>query len=157
LRSLTLATRQALFANETGEVFLFLVALSHPDMVTMFFVNNQVDIISNGESYLAFPFELTLPDDREDVITRIQLQIDNVDRRVVEAVRSIDTPATVTVSVIRAAEPNVLVAGPIDCVLRNVSYNALTVSGDLAPHENILDEPFPQHSCTPATTPGVFT
>jgi hypothetical protein len=125
-------------------------------MVKMFFVNNQVDVISNGETYLAFPFELTLPDDREDVITRIQLQIDNVDRRVVEAVRSIDTPATVTISVIRAAEPNVLVAGPIECVLRNVSYSALVVTGDLAPHENILDEPFPQHSYTPAHFRSLF-
>jgi hypothetical protein len=156
VRSLTAATRDALYAAQTGEVFLFLLKLSHEDMVPMYFVNNPVDVVSNGETYMAFPFDLTLPDDREDTITRIQLVIDNVDRRIVTAVRSIDTPAMFTISVIRAAEPNVLVAGPTSCTLRNVTYGALTVSGDLAPHENVMDEPTPQHTYTPATAPGLF-
>ena len=155
-RSLTAATVRSLMANETGEVFLFLIALAHPEMVTMYFVNNTVDIVSNGTTYTAYPFDLTLPDDREDTITGLQLTIDNVDRRIVQAVRSIDTPATFTLSVIRAAEPNVVVAGPVSCTLRNVSYTALTVSGDLAPHENVTDEPYPQHTFTPATAPGLF-
>lgn len=156
MRSLTAATRQAALASQTGEVFLYLLALSHPQMVTMYFVNNTVDIVSNGNTYMAFPFDLTLPDDREDTITRIHLVIDNIDRRIVAAVRSIDTPATFTISVIRAAEPNVLIAGPVSCTLRNVTYGAMTVEGDLAPWENILDEPVPQHTYTPATAPGLF-
>jgi len=143
-------------AAETGEVFLFLVALAHPDMLTMFFVNNWTPIISNGDTYEPFPFDLTIPDDREDTITRISLQIDHVDRRIVQALRNIDTPATFTISVIRAAEPDVLIAGPYDCTLRNVSWSALTVSGDLSPLENILDEPFPCHVQNPASVPGLF-
>jgi Domain of unknown function (DUF1833) len=156
VRSLTAATREAFYAAQTGEVFLFLLKLSHEDMVPMYFVNNTVDVVSNGETYMAFPFDVTPPDDREDTITRIQLVIDNVDRRIVTAVRSIDTPATFTLSIIRAAEPNVLIAGPFECKLRNVTYGALTVSGDLAPWENVMDEPFPQHAYTPATAPGLF-
>jgi len=143
-------------AQETGEVFLFLIDLSHPDLVTMRFVNNQVDVISGGNTYMAFPFELTIPDDREDEITRVQLAIDNIDRRVVEAIRSIDTPALFTLRVIRATEPDVAVAGPYTCTLRNVSYNALTVTGDLSPFEDMMNEPFPQHAFTPATAPGLF-
>lgn len=155
-RSLTLVTRQALMAQQTGEVFLFLLALSHPDMATLYFVNNQVAITSNAQVYEPFPFELAIPDDREDEITRIQLMIDNIDRRIVEAVRSITTPAIFTLTVIRAAEPDVAIAGPYSCTLRNVTYDALVVAGDLHPHENILDEPYPQHVFSPSLFQGLF-
>lgn len=143
-------------AQETGEVFLFLLALSHTAIPTLRFVNNTVDIISNGETYMAFPFDLTIPDDTADEIARVQLTIDNVDRRIVEAVRQIDTPAIFTLSVIRAAEPNVAVAGPYRCTLRNVGYTALSVTGDLHPFEDIQAEIFPQHSFDPANFPGLF-
>jgi hypothetical protein len=142
--------------SETGDVFLYLLALSHPTMDTMYFVNNTVAIISDGVSYMAFPFDLNIPDDREDEITRIQLAIDNIDLRIVTAVRSIDTPAVFTLSIIRAAEPDVLIAGPFACTLRNVSYDALVVSGDLWPFEDISNEPYPQHAITPANFPGLF-
>lgn len=143
-------------AQETGEVFLYLLDLAHPLISTMRFVNNPVDIVSNGQTYQAFAFDLTIPDDREDEITRIQLAIDNVDRRIVEAVRSIDTPAVFTLRVIRAAEPDVAVAGPYACTLRNVTYTALTVSGDLWPYENITNEPFPQHVFDPSRFRALF-
>ena len=156
MRSLSLATRQALMAQETGEVFLFLVALSHPSMITMRFVNNQVDIVSAGETYMAFPFDLTIPDDSADELPRVQLAIDNVDRRIVEAVRTIFSPATLTLKVIRAAEPDVAVAGPYVCALRNVGYNAMTVTGDLWPFEDVNNEIFPQHAFDPAHFTGLF-
>jgi len=156
VRALSLATRQALMAEETGEVFLFILTLSHPSMPTMYFVNNPVPIVSNGEVYTPYHFDLALPDDTVDEIPRIQLMIDNIDQRVVQAVRSIDTPAEFTLTLIRAAEPNVAVAGPFSCTLRNVSYTSLTVSGDLWPYEDVMSERFPQHDYTPANFRGLF-
>lgn len=155
MRSLSLATRQALMAQETGEVVLFLIALSHPSITTMRFVNNHEAIVSNGDTYEPFAFEISLPDDSDDT-SRVQLAIDNVDLRVVEAIRSIASPATFTILVIRAAEPNVAVAGPYSCTLRNVTYDGLVVSGDLWPFEDITQEPFPQGAFTPALFPGLF-
>lgn len=143
-------------AQETGEVFLFLLQLSHPSMTTLRFVNNTVDITSGGETYQAFPFDLAIPDDTADELPRVQLTIDNIDRRIVEAVRSIDTPAMFTLSVIRAADPDTAIAGPYECTLRNVTYTALTVQGDLWPFEDVLNERFPQHDFTPAHFPALF-
>ena len=157
MRTLSLATRQALMAAETGEVFLYLLALSHAEMATLRFVNNHVSITSQGEVYEPFPFDLAIPDDTPDEIARVQLAIDNIDRRVVEAVRSIDTPAVFTLTVIRAAEPNVAVAGPFSCTLRNVTYTAHTVTGDLWPYEDVMNERFPQHDFTPVYFGGLFT
>jgi hypothetical protein len=143
-------------ARETGEVFLFLLDLAHPSMETMHFVNDKVDLVVGLVTYTAFPFDVVLPDDREDEITRIQLAIDNIDLHVVEAVRSIDTPATVTLSLVRAAEPTVLLAGPVNCSLRNVVVNELTVSGDLAPWEDMMNEPYPKDVFDPARFPALF-
>jgi Domain of unknown function (DUF1833) len=156
MRSLTAATRQAMLAQETGEVFLRLIDIAHPSIATMHFVDNRVDIVSNGITYQAFAFDLQIPDERDDEITRIQLAIDNVDLRVVEAVRSIDSPATFTIQIIRAAEPNVAVAGPYTCTLRNVTYNELTVGGELWPYEDITNEPFPAAAFTPNLFPALY-
>lgn len=156
MRSLTLATRAALAAQETDDVFLILVALTHETMSPQYFVNNTTDIVSQGIHYQAFPVDVLLPDDRDDEISRVRLTIDNIDRRVVEAVRSISSPARITISVIRAAEPDVIIDGPIACILRNVSIDALVISGDLWPHDDIQNEPIPQHAFTPANFPGMF-
>lgn len=156
MRSLTQATRAAVNAQETSEVFLLLLALSHPTMTTMYFVNNTVDIISNAQTYRAFPFDVQIPDDSDDPVSRVHLSINNVNREIVFAVRSIATPAVFTLSMIRAAEPNVMIAGPFVCTLRNVTYNAQTVEGDLAPYEDILNEPFPVGIFSPGLFPGLF-
>jgi hypothetical protein len=156
MRTLTQATRLAIMGEETTDVFLFLLALTHPELDTLYFVNDTRPCVSNGVTYMAFPFDLTLPDDREDQITSIRLTINNIDRRIVEAVRRVDTPAVFVLSLIRAAEPDVVIAGPFDCTLRNVSYNAQTVSGDITPMEPILNEPYPQHLFDPSHFPALF-
>lgn len=156
MRTLSLATIQALTAQETGEAFFYLIDISHPDIVTKRFVNNKSEIIAHGETYTPYAFDITIPDEDEGAIQRVRLRIDNIDREIVLAVRQISTPATFTIRVIREAEPNVDIAGPYDCTLRNVSYDALFVSGDLWPFEDISLEPYPQHVFDPAHFPALF-
>lgn len=155
-RSLSLAARRAVNAQETAEVFLLLLTLDHPDLAEPIrVVNNLEPIISRGHSFVAYPFEIALPDEDPDTVARVTLRIDNVDREIVRSLRSITSPLSVSLEVVMAASPDTVEAGPFNMTLAAAEYDALTVTGELA-FEDVLNEPFPGHSYVPGEYPGIF-
>jgi len=155
-RSLSSSFLEALYSERTNEVFLVLLSIAHADLVeTIRVVNNTENITSSGVEYTAFPFTLSLPDDIEDQLPAVTLSIDNVDRSIVEAVRTINSPATVSLSVVLASDPDTVEIGPITLTMRQVEYDQLTVSGTLQPAD-LLSEPFPQGRFSPNRYPGLF-
>lgn len=158
IRSISTAAKKALFAQQTGEAFIALLTLDHPGFDNPIRVcRNSVQIVSGGNTYLPFPFDITLPDESDEAPPRVTLSIDNVDRQIVEAVRSVNgDPISVSLSVVMASTPNTVEAGPFDLSLRSVSYDSLVVEGQLQ-YEDILLDAFPAGIYTPATHPGLFT
>ncbi len=155
-RSLTSITRQALNAPETGEVFLILLTLSHTSLgVPIRVTSDNVTTVSRGNSFIPFAFDLTLPDDQENANPRAKLVIDNVDRSIVAALRSIATAPTETIEVIRAADPDVVEARFLDFKLTNVTYDSQRVEGDLT-IEDFTAEPYPAGLFTPNSFPALF-
>lgn len=155
-RDVSLSLREAVNAPETGEVFLVLLTIDHPDLGAPIRVTSDaVDTVSRGETFVAFPFELTLPEDGEDRPPRARLRIDNVDRRIVQAVREIASAPTVLMEVVRAADPDTVEAAFPEFRLRDVSYDALVVEGELS-LESFLAEPYPAGIFSPAEFPGLF-
>ena len=157
-RALSPAAVRAITAQETGEIFLMCVTISHPSLPTpLYFVNNTEDIERLGVTYYGWPFEVALPDEREDALPMPQLRIDNVDRRIMEGIRALTTPPTVTLEVVLASALDALQpeAGPATFSLRNLEYDALTITGTLSP-EDVLNEPAMQYSFTPDLFPGLF-
>ncbi len=134
---------------------LALLTIDHDDIdPAIRVVANKVGISSNGETFSAFPFEITLPDNLEDAPPRARLKIDNVSREIAQAIRDISTPADVTIQVVRHdALDTVEMTWPA-MRLTNVRWNALTVEGDLE-FENLTREPYPAHTFSPAEFPGL--
>lgn len=155
-RALTPAAVRALTAQETGEVFLMLVTIAHPNLTpTLYFVNDTVDLVSRGNTFLGWPFQLALPEEREDSLPTVQLQIDNVDRQIMQGIRALTTAPTVTLEVVLASSPDTVEAGGFNFTLRGVDYDALVITGTLAP-EDILNEPAVWQTFSPANFPGLF-
>lgn len=155
-RSMSATATEAVLSQYTDQVFLWLIELDGDDFVTpLRFVNSREDIVSNGNNYIAFPFEITLPSEDGETISDVQLVISNIDRQITEAVRSSSNDITVTASVILASSPDEIEAGPYSLTLKSVSYNAMTVSGSLR-WENILDLEYPGYKFTPSQFPGLF-
>jgi hypothetical protein len=155
-RTVSGLTRQALYAAETGEVFLILLTISHPQLVAPIRVTSDgVDTSSRGNSFIAFPFELVLPDDQESKSPRARLIIDNIDRQIVSAVRSLTSSPNILIEIVRAAAPEVVEAQFIDFKLVNISYDSHVVQGDLT-LEDFTAEPFPAGSFSPNLFPGLF-
>ena len=155
-RPLSTTAIRALTAQETGEIFLSLITITHEDLAApLYFVNNTENITSRGVEFLGWPFEIALPDEREDALPTVQIRIDNVDRRIMEGIRGLTTAPTVLLEVVLASAPDVIEAGPINFTLRCVEYDALVITGTLTP-EDMLNEPAMQFSFTPALFPGLF-
>lgn len=144
----------SIHAVNTAEVWLVLLTISGSGMTTIRVVNNTADITSRGQVYQAFPFEIILPTEDGDNVPRASLRIDNVDRQIVEAVRQIQTPPQVTIEVIMASAPDTPEVSFANLVLRNVTYDAGYVQGELA-YESIFTEAV-TYTMTPSRFPGLF-
>ena len=111
--------------------------------------------MNEGTEFIQFPFRISLPSSADDRIPRAHLEIDNVDRTIVQTIRQLSTSPTITMDVVRASDPDVIEASFQDFQLRDARYNALTVEGDLT-LESFLREPYPSAQFTPADFPGIF-
>jgi hypothetical protein len=154
--SVSEALRRAVHAQETDEVFLVLVTIEHPELQQIIRVSSDaVHTVSRGETYLAIPFDLQLPEDGEDRPPRARLTIDNVSREIVLALRQIQAAPTVTMEVVRASEPDLVEASFPFFRLQDVRYDALVVEGELGV-EDLTSEPFPAARFVPSLFPGLF-
>jgi hypothetical protein len=124
--------------------------------------NNGVNVQStrgvvggSSYTYLACPIQPTISDDSEDRPPQAKLTMDNIDRRLVAAVRGITSPLTVTMELVKISDPNTVEARFTDFTLKEVSYNALTIEGTLT-LEGLFSEPAIGFSYTPSYFPGLF-
>lgn len=132
MRNFSAAFKEAINKEASGEVFLYLLELSHPDLAsTIRLVNNYEDIVSNGETYSASAFQFTPPTQGEGEYSPAQLLVDNTDRVLVESLRLITTPIKVNAKVVLASDTNVIDWEYPELQLQNVSYNVNSISGEV--------------------------
>ncbi len=164
MRSLSSAAKSAIFASETGEVFVVLLELSHPDLAESIRVSSDnatalpgglYGTQHGGNDYQHFPFQVTLASEPEDRPPSARLRIDNVDRRVVEAIRTVSGPIAISKTLVLASSPEVTESGPFEFTLRRVRYSANAVEGELV-YEDFLSEPYPAGTFGPAGFAGLF-
>lgn len=157
MRTLSSTAQAAIAAAQTGEAFLVLLTLDHDDLDAPIRVTSDaVATVSRGETFTPFPFEVALPSERDDQLAGVRLVIDAVDRSIIIALRDLTSAPTVTMEVVLGSTPDTVEAGPFEYTLKNATYNALTVEGDLA-FEDVLNEAFPGQSFVPFTHPGLFS
>lgn len=144
------------FAQDATDIWLVLLTIEHDDLsAPIRVVNNTENVTSNSELFVAFPFDITLPDNRDGSPPTAKLAIDNVSREIGEAIRSISSPASVKIQIVRhAALDTVEIEWPY-FTLRNVKWDMLKVSGDLS-FEDFVTEPYPAGKFVPAQFPGLF-
>lgn len=154
MRAVSDEFKAAAFAQETSECIASCVEITHDDLAEPIRVNSTGEEIErNGDTYVAFPYELILPPDAEG-FSPARLRIDNTDRQIVQAVRSINSAATVGMAVIRASEPDVTEAEYNDFKLTNVTFDVGVVEGEVSV-ENFTGEPFTAGTMNPGDFPGL--
>jgi hypothetical protein len=155
-RALSLAAVRSLTAAETDEIWVLLLTIEAPGLdPAIRVVNDRLPLTSRGHTFVAFPFEVDLPGDDAESVQRVTLKIDNVDRQIVLALRSLTEPPSVTLEVVRRGAPDLVEAGPFSLTLADARYDALVVEGDLV-FEDVLNAAFPGDTYSPADYPGLF-
>lgn len=155
-RNPSLSVREAIYSQETDTAFLLLLKLTHPNLDTDITVTSDaVETVHNNTTYDPFPFRVRLPSETKDEISNIEVQIDNVSREVVSAIRQIDSEPEVELKVVASSDPDTVEAGPYNFVFKDISYDAQAVTGQLK--NPALDEAtFPADTMNPSSFPGLF-
>lgn len=146
----------AIQAQETDEAFIVLLTIDHDDFVSPIRVSSDgVDTDSGGDTFIAFPFDISLPSDKDGETPKLLLVIDNVSREITAALRTITSPPTIIMEIVLQSDPDTIEATFLDFTMRNVDYNVLTVSGQLN-LEALEIEPYPKDRFVQSKFPGLF-
>jgi hypothetical protein len=148
--------RAAANAQNTSEIFLVLLTLQHSSFPASYhFVNDVVNVTSNGVEYIAWPFDLPFPELGGDSLPTITLTIDNVDQSIWNAIKGINTPIDVQISVVLRSQPDTVEVGPLHLRMRSTEVGLVAITGALN-FEDMMNEPYPIESYTPKNAPGLF-
>jgi len=147
---------QDMASQETGEAVLVLLTIEHADLVTPIRVTSDgVQTISNGNTFEPCPFRIVLPAEVENEPFEMQLEIDNVDRRVIDTLRTLKSSPTVRVQVVRASTPDTIEYEAFGFELKGADADMYTVRGRLV-RQDLISEPYPAGRFTPYLFPGLY-
>lgn len=157
--------RRRFYAQSTDSVIIILIELTSDELNEPIFlstdptqllpVENVYGTISNGQNYIFLKSEISLPTDRRQGSVRSTITFDNVDQSIVGHLRSVSKPVNVNMKLVLSNDPDVVEKDITGFELSNVSYDLLTIEGEMT-----LDywdlEPFPSVRFTPNVFPGLF-
>ena len=154
--SFSSAFKIAVLEQTTDEVFLWLLTIQHQESNTTFrLVNNLEDVVSRGNTYMAFPFQFILPEDDGQTLPTIQISVDNVSLELIEIIRTYGTGITITSEIIMASAPDNVEYSIDDLSLVDATYNTQSVTLT-AQIQDLLNQRFPADDYLPRTFPGMF-
>lgn len=154
--TLSAGAKADLAARETDTVFITLITITHAELGTPIRVcNDAIDCVSRGNTFQACTFRFVPPNQDPDTVPRARLQIDNVDRQIVQAIRTITSKPSIMVEVVRDDDPDTVEMTLDDFQLEDVTWDQMFVTGDVT-IENFLQEPYPAHAFVPSYFPGMF-
>lgn len=155
-RNLSVQALSALTAEETGEVFLFLLTLDHETLATPIrVVNDMVGHTSRTNFFTAYPFSIVMPLDDGETFPTLKFTIDNVDQSLVEIIRTLTSPPEAMLEVVLASSPDTLELSVENMLIRKIDYNATTININ-AQVNDILNQKFPNRMYTPQYYPGQY-
>jgi len=138
-------------APESGDPFLYMLEISHPTWSTPFYmVDNTVDVVSNGKTYIAWPFDFINGDDDGERLPEVSITIDNVDRRLIEIIRATIDPPSMAIKMVLASDPDQVEFYMQGLTLRDVEYDAFKITWKLFA-ESLADQRFPADTITMST------
>lgn len=166
MRTISVSFRNEIEATNGVDVVVMMATITHPALDGPICVNSDVaDYNYNGVVYYGVGFDLSFVSD-DDNPPQAKVSIENVDRRLGEALLGISEAPRIMLQLVRKSDfdesnprnaidtPTVEYTAPL-MFLRNEQWDAQTVSADLASYD-ISTEPWPAIRTTPSTTPALF-
>jgi hypothetical protein len=112
-------------------------------------------VISRNTNFIFVPVEITLPSEEDNTAPKCSLVIHDVTRYLTPIIRDINSPPKVLIELVLTSTPDVVEATFSGFYISNISYNADSVTCELAMTDYAV-EPFPCYTFTPQYFPGIF-
>lgn len=164
-RQLSNAAKAAIFAQSTDRAFIVLITINHSTFTQPIRVASDPKellpdsglrgVVSRGMEFVFMPFSINLPAQDDTGVAKASISVDNINREIVAAVRRASSALSITIEIVLDSSPDTLEASMEDFRLERVTYDAMTVSGDISLEYFDL-EPFPSRRFTPSDFPGLF-
>lgn len=166
-RNISPAYRYSTESVHSSVVDLIFLTISHPELVTPIrVVNDTRDYVRDGLTWIGVPFSISLMSD-EDTPPVAQIQVQNVDQSIGDAVREMSSPARMKVELLSSSDfditvvPRTPIGTPsIEYVsdklfLADVKMDALVVTGQLVGWD-YMQRTWPGIRATQNRLPGLF-
>lgn len=166
-RTISAGSRREIERQESAEAFPIFVTITHESIdEPICIVSDPKDFTLNGNTYKGFVFDLDIPNDNERP-PEARLTFQNVDRRIGDAVRNLNSPPVVKIEVYPLSDfdttvnPRVPVTTAVaeytadKLFLVDIEVDQLSISGRLVSW-NYTQESFPMQRATQVRTPGLF-
>lgn len=147
----------SLMSRITDEVWLAFLDI-HIDAETYYVVaNSKVPVVSNGQEYTPYPFDVLLPTESTESIEQVQITIDNVDRMFVDALRAAVSPLNFTLRFALASQPDVIELELANLESQLVDFDARKITATLS-IADVWNAKFPSVGpiYDPSQCPGLF-
>lgn len=157
-RTLPTTIVNAIFSQQTSEVFLVLLTATHSEMDDIRVVNNTESITSNGNIFVPFPFAVILPPDQEDLKIAAKVVVYDAERDIIDNLRGLvgkRERIELKLEVVAASDPDTVLQSVSGIQVENVVYQAGALNVE-ASINNLLTEGYPRDSFTPGNFPGIF-
>lgn len=166
MRVLSLNFRNALFAQESGEVPIFLLTITHPALDEPILLSTDATTrlttdpltygtVSRSNTFLYAGIDVTLPDEQDKTPPASKLTIENVTRGLIPLARSVSSPPTVMIEAVLASAPDTVeMTWPV-MDMSNLTADMSTLQFDLT-MDSLTTEPYPSGTFNPADFPGLF-
>ena len=154
--SLTPELLAQLYYQESEDVFLTLLTLTHPSFAgPIRLVNNSVDVISRGQTFIAFPFKLRLPVDDGESAREVSIEFDNVSLEILDELRTVTTSIEVKMEMVLASIPDEVQISIEELKIQTVNYNKQVISARLF-LDSFLTTELNSEIYSPTLYPGIF-
>jgi hypothetical protein len=166
MRILSLNFREALFSQESSEVPIFLLTITHPALATPIHLSTDpterysTDPLmyrtrSRGIDFLFAGIDVTIPDEQDKSPPNSKLTIANVTRDIIPLARSINSPPAVKIEAVLASALNTVEITFPQLDMSNLQYDANQLVFDLT-MDALMTEPYPSGNFSAPYFPGLF-
>lgn len=152
----TLTARNLHRTDDNGGI-LALLKIDHPDLSgPVRIVNDTRDLVTLGDTYIALPFEVKLPNDVSKEIPRAQLRVDNVGRELTAELERLSPGAALqaTLMLVHRSTPGV-VDYEFTSPLSGVHTDMGSIIAVMGP-DDLMRRPAVAKRYDPVTAPGLF-
>lgn len=142
-------------AQHQDDPFLVLLTLSHDSLSEPIrIVRNRKAITSRGNSFLAYPFEVELPTDGEEVPSA-RITIANISRTIGKTLEKLVEPPSCLIEIVLASTPDTVERSWDEFSFTQVSWDAMRMTATIQ-QLAYWDEPWPRKKVLPIHFPGLF-